>query len=63
MHSFSVSSAEYGGKLTDEWVFIFPDKKEVRQTPGPVRKAHLAFFFDEHALNYKVPIHHMSANE
>ena len=48
------------GQLSDEWVFILPDKKQVKQARGPVRKAHLAFFLDEDALSRKVLVHHVT---
>ena len=41
-------------QLSDEWVFILPDKKEIKRARGPV-----CFFLDEDAVSLKVLVYHV----
>lgn len=50
------------GEVTDEWAFVIPNKRRVRNSHGPAGKAHLALFLDEGALDPKTPVHHISEN-
>ena len=49
-------------EVTDEWVFVIPNKRRVRNSHGPAGKGHLALFLDEGALDPKSPVHHISEN-